>query len=325
MTESPTQFESDELLRLLTDALRAGPGSAQWQEAVSRLRQANPPEADDYRLILEARENLEAGREYRSIRPGPNFTRKVMQAVEEEAEGKKAAVPSANLIALGAALVILAVVIVIAIALFNGHKENAQNDSVEGLKQLAFTHLAAGGDFTGDIPPEFRVFGLHPAVSDKGLRGGANKEGTFRGGGVCLANPMPADQPFAVEATIQVSRPTQNIDVRLFVSEDDKFDKPEAVSAREFAVDLHDSSLNIFKPDLNLVGESPELHKKEQMLKLLIKIDRQFAVVELDGKVLYAGSHGLWTDGPRYPGLRFLTRSNQSAAVSVPVLRIVKP
>src|SRR5690606_40903756 len=76
-----TDLHSEQFLTLLTDALLAGPGSPQWQEAVSILRRAGA-EGDEYAMLITAREHLESGRPYRAVRPGPNFTRKVLAEVE---------------------------------------------------------------------------------------------------------------------------------------------------------------------------------------------------------------------------------------------------
>jgi hypothetical protein len=95
-----SQFESDQFLKLLTDALRAGPGSPQWHEAVGQLRADGSTEADEYRLLLQAREDLESGREYRSVRAGAGFTRKVMDGIEQEGAGGPEKVPTTNLLAI---------------------------------------------------------------------------------------------------------------------------------------------------------------------------------------------------------------------------------
>src|SRR5882757_6124178 len=96
MTE--TQFDSDQFLKLLTEALRAGPGSPQWHEAVNQLKHSTVADADEYRMLINAREHLESGRDYRSIRAGPGFTRKLMSAIDEEAAAasQSATPPSAT-------------------------------------------------------------------------------------------------------------------------------------------------------------------------------------------------------------------------------------
>ena len=61
--------DKDPLLVLLTEALRAGPGSPAWHQAISTLR-ADQPEMAEYKMLLTAREHLESGRRYRSVRAG---------------------------------------------------------------------------------------------------------------------------------------------------------------------------------------------------------------------------------------------------------------
>src|SRR5256885_5243732 len=112
--------QSDEFMTLLTDALRSGPGSPEWHQAVKSLRaSANQQSIDEYQLLYAARERLEAGKEYRSVRAGPGFTRKVLQQVDEQATpgSGAAAMPTASLLALVAAGAILAVVVMISIHL----------------------------------------------------------------------------------------------------------------------------------------------------------------------------------------------------------------
>src|SRR5262249_24335648 len=113
-----SRFDSDQFLRLLTDALRAGPGSPQWHEAVMQLRSANPSETDEYRLIIQAREHLQRGRDYRIIHAGPEFSRKVLESVEQESAGSPP--PAANIIAVLGVLGILAAIVIVIVLLYRG-------------------------------------------------------------------------------------------------------------------------------------------------------------------------------------------------------------
>src|SRR5829696_2764299 len=94
-------LDSDQFMTLLTDALRAGPGSPEWHQAVGVLRASRASAtSDEYQLLVRAREDLESGRDYRAVKAGPGFSRKVLQSVEEEGTAKARGLPSANLIAL---------------------------------------------------------------------------------------------------------------------------------------------------------------------------------------------------------------------------------
>src|SRR5215207_878287 len=108
-TRAPS--DSDPFFQLLTEALRAGPGSAQWGEAVTKLRDGGVDGADEYRLIIRAREDLEKGRDFRRVTAGPGFTRKVLEAVEQEGGRRRNGIPTATIVAILAGAVILGVIV----------------------------------------------------------------------------------------------------------------------------------------------------------------------------------------------------------------------
>src|SRR5947207_13523947 len=145
MEATETQFDSDQFLKLLTEALRAGPGSPQWHEAVNHLKSSSLADADEYRMLINAREHLESGRDYRSIRAGAGFTRKVMSAIDEEAAAQAPAPPSASTIAIvAAAAVITVIVIVLVIWYLRGPPQPNPND----LATIVFAQTTASTDFT---------------------------------------------------------------------------------------------------------------------------------------------------------------------------------
>src|SRR6266567_2091299 len=159
MTE--TQFDSDQFLKLLSEALRAGPGSPQWHEAVNQLKNSSLADADEYRMLINAREHLESGRDYRSVRAGPGFTRKVMSAIDEEAAAQSPAPPSAGTIAIVAAAGIIAIVVIVLIIWYRG---GTPQPSPNDLGAIVFAQTIISTDFTQTqaIPPEWRTFGLPP-------------------------------------------------------------------------------------------------------------------------------------------------------------------
>ncbi|MGE5607822.1 MAG: hypothetical protein ACM359_01080 [Bacillota bacterium] len=324
----PSQFEADELLKLLTDALRAGPASPQWHEAVTRLRTTGSTDADEYRLLMTARQHLESGREYRSVRAGPGFTRKVMDGIEQEAS-RHLAMPSANIVAILATVGILAIIVVIAILL---SRSTPPRPTPQDLVATYFGTTAVSTDFSQGIPSQWRKFGIEPVALpfEKSLRGGFSKESEkdYHGGGIVAVTPFAADQPFAVEATIRMAKPTSLVDLRVFVTEDPAFDQNrEATSPREFAVDLINGQLSVFTSDGTSAPQTLTVDSSRGPVYLLIKMDREFAVVEADGKQLYAGPHGLSTAKSRWPGIRFLAKGSEQSLddVTVQSVRILKP
>ena len=159
-------LESEQFMTLLTDALRAGPGSPEWHQAVGVLRASGGAAgADEYQMLVRAREDLESGRDYRAVKAGPGFTRKVMRAIEEEGQGKARGLPSANLIAILATGVILAVVVVIAVSMFRTPAGPTSNGAVEQLRGVYFINPVAQWSFEGggtEIGPEWKLVGEVP-------------------------------------------------------------------------------------------------------------------------------------------------------------------
>ena len=81
MAEQAIDTEPDAFLNLLTDALRAGPASRAWAEALEQLRSRGDgigkAQTDEYKLLLDAREALASGKDYREVRAGTGFTRRL--------------------------------------------------------------------------------------------------------------------------------------------------------------------------------------------------------------------------------------------------------
>src|SRR5262249_44869987 len=139
-------FESDQFLTLLTDALRAGPGSPAWHEAVNKLRQEGVQGADEYKMLLDTRQNLQSGKPYREIRAGAGFTKKVMSAIDEEASSPaRSGIPTPTIIAILAALVGIAVIVLI--ARLTG--KQPQVPSIADLQARTFTRDLLAAPFNG--------------------------------------------------------------------------------------------------------------------------------------------------------------------------------
>lgn len=323
-----SQYENDQFLRLLTDALRAGPGSPQWHDAVSHLQGQRGAEAEEYRLLIQARENLENGREYRAIRPGPNFTRKVMQQIDEEAS-RVPSVRPINLLVILAALGIVAMLIALGFMLSRG----GQVDSASDLERTYFSRTAVAGDFSGGVPAEWQSFGLTPVAGAEGLVGAVEAGAAGRrGGGIYLAGGMPAEHAFAIESKLK-ARPNPQVDLQIFLAEQKTFEGPTATSAREFVVDINGGQISVFKPDGKLAIRRDGSQAVEPLnadggsATILVKVGRTHVVVQRDGRVIFAGEHGLSAGQARWPGVRFLTADNgkNAADAAVQSLRILKP
>src|SRR5687768_2980187 len=169
-----TPAESDPFFQLLTEALRAGPGSEQWDHAVAKLRDGGVEGADEYRLLVRAREDIELGRDFRKVTAGPGFTRKVLDAIEREGSRKRS-VPTATIIAVLSALVILAVIVTVIVMMSRGDAaKDPQQAAIERLEAASFPVAVASASFRGSqtLPGGWRLVGDLPLDFTEGLTAG---------------------------------------------------------------------------------------------------------------------------------------------------------
>src|SRR4051812_29799408 len=187
-------IDADPFLKLLTDALRAGPGSPDWHQAVQQLRAGGVQHADEIQMLIDARERLESGRAYREVRAGPEFTRKVMAGIDAEPANRRPAVPAANLIAIGGALVVLIVLGLVGYWLLH-----APANTNEDLNNVYFATTVAEANFTESLPATWRSIGPMPLDPTAGLRAKPSATlptvGDYLGGAIVLANGIGPDQP----------------------------------------------------------------------------------------------------------------------------------
>src|SRR5947207_1141300 len=240
MEATETQFDSDQFLKLLTEALRAGPGSPQWHEAVNHLKSSSLADADEYRMLINAREHLESGRDYRSIRAGPGFTRKVMSAIDEEAAAQAPSPPTAGTIAIVATAAVIAIIVIVLIIWYRG---GAPQPTPSDLGNIVFPQTVISTDFTQTeaIPPEWRTFGAAPVIASRSRGLGAPlvhaasaEDKDYHGGGIYSASGTAPSQTFAFEATIRHWKVSDNEAVQIFITDTPEFDKnPKAATPHE--------------------------------------------------------------------------------------------
>src|SRR5688500_1543725 len=250
-------FESSQI-QLLTDALRAGPGSPEWRAAMDSVAAAaGRSEAEEYKALYAARERLASGRQYREVRAGPGFTRKVFDAIEheEDADGATPGVmPAANLIAAVSALVILGVlsIVVWLIAPTRGGREQQQGTA---LAQTYFVDRIVDATFAGALDnDDWTAFGKLPVEAKNGLRPGAAPNAAaapdaYTGGGVFHRRTIDAKQPFAVEATMRIPKPADAAAVQLFVTDSPTFAGDRAMTDRELVWHVRGAQATVATPD----------------------------------------------------------------------------
>jgi hypothetical protein len=310
----PTEIEKDPFLVLLTDALRAGPGSPEWREAVAKLKLSGG-ETDEYRILIEAREALESGKDYRSVRAGPGFTRKLLDNLEgEQAAAPRRPFPLTGLIAVLAALVIAAV---IGVAIYQLYPRASTTPGPRGnVDELANAYLPTtvlSTTFDSGIPSAWRQIGNLPVQGDKGLS--AAKTGVpdsgYMGGGVVIATPVAADQTFSATVSLQIRATGEALIPQIFVANSPDFSLDRATAAQELVWELEGDEQKVVVG--GRVEKQLKIAPKMQALTVRLIVNKDLAVVESDGTRIWSGPHALG-DSPRYIGIRFIRTSGKSVA-----------
>ena len=311
-------LQSEQFMTLLTDALRSGPGSPEWNQAVKTLR-ASDQNIDEYTLLYAARERLESGKEYRAVRAGPNFTRKVLDGIDEQANAS-GGIPTANLIAMIAAGVILAVVVVIGVFILKG--SNPQQQAIEELARQIFGNKILSASFAGPasttpvLPDGWTKFGdlplvvksneLRPSTMPASLPA-TTEPASYKTGGLVTAASIPADQSMEVDVTIRICKAGDEGIAEVFVSDEPITDE-NATGGHALVWQFKAGEARVFLPD-----GRPDPHGEKfgtaRDLPVKILLNRDIAVIDTAGQRLYAGPHLLAPDRARYVGIRFRRRA----------------
>lgn len=309
----PTDLEKDPFLVLLTDALRAGPGSPEWRDAVAKLKTSGQ-NVDEYRLLIEAREALESGKEYRSVQAGSGFTRKLMTNLEQEPPGdtNRRPFPIAGFIAALAGLVILGLIaLVVYKVVARNPVSPGTRSSIDDLQSTYFPNPVLAASFDDGIPAGWRTIGSLPVTADKGLRPGdaAVPEGGYIGGGIVMTAPLAADQSFSAQITLEIKGTGDALIPQVFVSNSPDFSPDRATGPQELVWQLQANEEKVVV-DGRVERQSP-LPSHIQSLTIRFVLNKDLAIVESDGKRLWSGPNSLG-DQPRYLGVRFVRTNGKS-------------
>lgn len=318
-------FESDQFLQLLTDALRAGPGSPEWHEAVEALRANGISQRDEYQLLISARENLEKGKDYRSVRAGPGFGRKLNDALDVEATGKKGP-PTTSVVAIVSAGLLLAAAAVLLYLLFPG---GAPTAAIEKLSTTYFVEPLMEHGFDYSIAKDFDRIGSLNIEAQRGLHpAGEDQSAALSGGGIVWTQKIAANQPIAVDVNLRVTRPTDDIIAEIFVTDSDKFDPDKGTSGHEFLWLYQAGQTKIVLPSAKIENQTPPNRDFRGMMNIRIALERDAAIVSQQNKAIWSGAHGLDPSKSRYVGLRFIKTSAESsseAPLAFTWIKISKP
>jgi hypothetical protein len=322
-------LERDEFLMLLTEALRAGPGSPAWHQAVLRLRDMGQ-EGDEYQMLMAAREHLESGKDYRSVRAGPNFTRKVLMEIEKDGGGGRQSgrLSTANMITVAAALAGLAVVVVVGYFLLHGGAAPGHGAADELAGQV-FTTTRLESTFAGALPPSWRAIGALALDSSDGLRlkPARGDDTAHLGGGIVMTSDLAPDEVFAVDVTLRAGTPAEGMATQVFVTDEPQFSDDKGTSPHELVCLLQDGQVSVVLPNGRVAGRGQTYHGRATV-SVRIAVNRDGAVVSAGDQRLYAGANQLAANKPRYVGVRFLRRGEarpHSAPSIIQSVRLLKP
>lgn len=321
-------IDNDPFLMLLTDALRAGPGSPQWHEAVATLKTSAAP-VDEYQLLIEARQALESGKDYRSVRAGPGFTRKLLNDIEQQKPPGISArrIPVASVVALIAVAVIVTVAAALVYELYP-RTNPSPSPGVKGIEDLAasyFPNTVLSSTFEMGIPTAWRTIGSLPLECRDGLRPGAAdvQDGNYVGGGIVSIDPFSAEQPFSALVTIRIEKPQDTLIPQVFITNNPDFSSDRAVSSGvELVWQLKSGQQQVVLGG-DIKHQAPLAHSSTLSVRLVV--NRELAVLECNGQRIWAGPNA-FDDKPRYLGVRFLrTAGAPSGQIMVQSIRVQKP
>jgi len=305
-----TNIESDPFFVQLTDALRAGPASPQWHEAISALRQRGAEGGDEFQLLTEARAALESGREYRAVRAGPGFTRKLLSEIEEGANVRRTSgIPTATVVAIicGLFLVVAAGYVIYRLA----PRELTTQQLVADLdtRSQRFFDTLSTASFAEAIPDGWKTIGSLRLTAAAGLRPAPDQENKGLGGGVVRIGAIPGAQAFAADVTVHAGAPAGAVLLEAFVSTDPNFSADKGTSSRDLVWQLRSREQQVLLSGSGQHIAGPTALGADDTIRIIV--DQKVAIVETvaasGGKTqqLWTGAHDLG-DGPRYIGVRFL-------------------
>jgi hypothetical protein len=316
-------IERDPFLTLLTDALRAGPGSPQWHDAVAQLKTSNE-NVDEYKLLIEAREALESGKDYRSVRAGTGFTHKLMGQIEQDQPRPAKRLQLGTLIAILAGVVLMAI---IGVAIYKFYPRTPVDDTQKAIADLASTYFPnelSFNTFDAGIPGNWRAIGSLPLeTSADGLKAGSASvpQGDYVGGGIVTSDPIQPGQAVSIQTLILVNKAGEDLIPQVFVSNSSDFSPDRAISSRELVWQIQGGLQNVVVD--GRVARQAGLNSKTNTHAVRFILKGDLAIVECDGRQLWVG-HSQLADKPRYVGVRFLrTGQKTTGDVSVQSVRFL--
>jgi hypothetical protein len=321
---------SGELFDLLTDALRAGPDSQQWLEATQRLRAA--PDADEYKLLLEARQRLESGKAFRAITGSRQLAEAVMASVAAESVNLPRRLPARTLVRIAAlaAVVILSVSgVVITLMLGDGGVRSQQTVYIPHTAPPRLATLAGFQSFENAMPVGWNMIGTLRVKADHGLHLAKGPKQLDQFGGLIWQDPLAASRPFKLEARIRFLG-AAGVAPEVFLTDQAAIDDEKPIeSSHEFVWTVMNDRPSVRRADESLASAGQPIAAGDlASLEVEIKVNGSSAVVETERSGVcthWTGVHLLDGDKPWRMGVRFVVHGDRhDDCVTVDAIRLTQ-
>jgi hypothetical protein len=277
--------ENEQLLQIISDALRDGPGSHAWEQAMSAVDAEEGHELD---ALYRARERLESGKRWRQVRPGVGFTRKLMDAVDQQSEANVRSTGPATVIAILCGVLVLAGIAALVPMLLSHAKVPATNS--DELSNVYFATPWVQSDFANAVGGDWQVTGNLAVEASHGLRAKFPSRVDSQWG-IISVQSLGADQFFSFSTKLDVP---SGVVAQIFVND----------SKGELAAVIDGDHVQIMLPGAQLASSVPcPAHSALQIRWL---IGPASAALELNGQRVWAGANDLTSGQVRFIGIRFL-------------------
>jgi hypothetical protein len=283
--------QDEQMLELVTDALRDGPGSPAWGRAISAVGVSG---GDELALLARVHQRLQSGKRWRQVRPGIGFTRKVMDAVDQQADASVRATGPATVIAILCGALVLIVIAMLIPVLLSHAKPPATNS--DELSNVYFSTPWVQSQFDNTIGGEWKAIGSLPIHAAQGVRL-AKALGKLGGDwGIESVQSLPATQTFSFAITMDI--PLDGVMAQVFITD----------QQGELAAVVDSDHVQVMLPGGQLAAAVPRGKNRQEQLRWLV--GPKTAAMEIDGRRIWTGPNGLSADQPRFIGVRFVAHGN---------------
>lgn len=340
----PSSLERDaQLFERVTEALRAGPGTAAWEEAIGEIGVSGGDVSAEMEALAKVRRRLASGRGWREVSAGEGFTAKVWAGLEEPVAQKGGATVTRIVVGLALALLV-GIGVAAAVLLYRDRgsanasggldlpvaSERPREGAKEAGAKTGFGSPRLAWDFGMPWPGGTSVAGtLALDSSAEGLRvkpgvvGGSGNG--WQGAAAFSSVGWPAEADVLVELTLDVPQMmSPGVVTQLFVTTSETLDPIRGTSQGEWVCQVDEEGVKVVSGGgggSDLVKVSGPVEPGTLVLRATMKGKR----VQLDGGpgVQWEGEHGLAEDQPRFVGVRLLAKGKVPEG-GVPTVKLVR-